>query len=94
MLYAVRRGVGERRASLAIAALPKAKPEQQAGSMAAIAQQFLDIDSYLPAESWLQSARNALAASANADPAAKQRVDSISQALVQAKISVDLAAVI
>jgi hypothetical protein len=94
LLYATRRGMSERKVSRAIAALPIAKPEQQAGLMATIAQEFLDIDSYLPAESWLQAARKAAAASGGADSNVKQQLDAISQTLVQAKISDSLATVI
>jgi hypothetical protein len=95
ILHAARRGVGERRVARAIAALPgSAKPEQRAGAMASIAQQFLDMNGYLPAENWAQSARNALAGTPNADPALSRRIDAIFQATAQSKISQDLAAVI
>jgi len=94
ILYATRRGLGERRVARAIAELPSATLEQQASRRAAIAQQFLDIDSYLPAENWLESARKAVAASSNADSTVRHQVEAISQSLEQAKISNSLAAVI
>jgi len=96
ILHAARRGVGERRVARAIRAFPAnaPKPEQRASAMASIAQQFLDMDGYLPAESWAQSARKALAEVPSADPALSHRIDAISQAVAQSKISADLAAVI
>jgi hypothetical protein len=96
VLHAARLGVGERRVARAIAALPAsaAKPEQRASAMALIAQQFLDMNSYLAAESWAQSAKKALAGAKNADAALSSRIDTIGQAAAQAKISEDLAAVI
>jgi hypothetical protein len=96
ILHATRRGIGEHRAARAIAALPAsaAKPEQQAAAMVAIAEQFFDIDSYLPAESWAQSARKALANIPQPDPALNKRIDSLAKSLEQAKISDKLAAVI
>ena len=95
ILHATRRGVGERRAARAIAALQAGgKPEQQAAAMVSIARQFFDINGYLPAESWVQSARKALAAAPQPDPALNQRLDSLGKALEQAKISAELSAVI
>ena len=93
ILYATRRGIGERKVTRAIAALPTAKPERQAAIMATIAQEFLDIDSYLPAESWLEAARKA-AESETTDATLKHQMDSVSQSLVQAKLSTNLATVI
>jgi hypothetical protein len=95
ILHAARRGVGERRAARAIAGLQAGgKPEQQAAAMVSIAQQFFDINSYLPAESWAQSARKALAGAPQPDPGLKKRLDSLGKALEQAKISAELSAVI
>ena len=96
ILHATRRGVGERRVARAIAALPatNGKPEQQAAAMASIAQQFLDINGYLPAETWAQSARKILAGVSQPDPVLNKRLDSLVKSLEQAKISAELSAVI
>jgi hypothetical protein len=96
ILHGARRGVGERRVARAIAALPAGavKPEERAAAMASIAQQFLDMNGYLAAESWAQSARKALAGKQSADAALRRRIDGICQAAAHSKISEDLAAVI
>jgi len=96
ILHGARLGVGERRVARAIAALPAiaSKPEERASAMASIAQQFLDMNGYLAAESWAQSARKALAGEQSADAGLSRRIDAVSQAVAQSKISEDLAAVI
>ncbi len=96
ILHGARRGVGERRVARAMAALPGsvAKPEERANAMALIAQQFLDIDDYLAAEGWAQSARKALAGVQGADASLSRRIDAICQAASQSKMSADWAAVI
>ena len=62
--------------------------------MASIAQQLLDVDDYLAAENWAQSARKALAGVQGADAALSRRIDAICQVASQSKISEDLAALI
>jgi hypothetical protein len=96
ILHAARRGVGERRVVRAIAALPPSasKSEERVSAMATIAQQLLDINGYLAAEEWAQSARKALAAIQSADAGLSRRIDAITQAAAQSKMSEDLAAVI
>jgi hypothetical protein len=90
LLRAIRRGMGERNISRAIAELPE-NPEQRAAAMLSIAQQSLAINSYLPAEAWLDSLQKTAAAS---DPALKQRIACLRQAIIHSKMSSDLAAVI
>jgi hypothetical protein len=95
ILNATRRGVGERRIARAIKSLPaSANPQQRASAMVSIAQQFFDIDSYLPAESWAEAAEKTLAGANETDPKLKNKMDSLCEALTQAKISTDLTAVI
>ncbi len=90
LLRAIRRGMGERNISRAIAELPE-NPEQRAAAMLSIAQQSLAINSYLPAEAWLDSVQKTAAAS---DPGLKQRIACLRQAIIHSKMSSDLAAVI
>jgi len=96
ILHAARRGVGERRVARAIAALPAvvSRPQERAGAMASIAEQFLDMNGYLAAERWAQTARKALAGTESTDAALSGRIDAICRAAAQSKISEDLAAVI
>jgi len=95
LLQATRRGLGERRIAKAIAAIPtgNANPEARANAMLSIAQQFLDIDCYLPAENWLKSATKALG-SEKAESVLTQKFDDLRGNLAKAKISRSLLAVI
>jgi hypothetical protein len=96
VLHASRLAVGERRVARAILSLPASgsNPQQRASAMLSIAQQFLDIDGFLPAENWAQSARKVLTGAESANTVLSRRIDSISQAVAQSKISDSLAAVI
>jgi hypothetical protein len=96
ILHAARRGIGERRVARAIAALPagESKPQERASAMASIAEQFLDMNGFLAAERWAQSARKALEGAEGKDAALSHKIDAICQAASHSKISEDLAAVI
>ena len=96
ILQASRRGIGERRIAHAIASLPisGSDPSKRASAMASIAQQYLDINSYLPAERWVQSARKALQGAQHSDSSLSKLIDSIGQAVQQSPISDGLSAVI
>ncbi len=96
ILHAARRGVGERRVARTIAALPAdvSKPQERANAMVSIAEQFLEMNGYLAAERWAQSARKALEGAQSRDAVLSRRIDAICRAAAQSKISEELAAVI
>ena len=79
---------GELKVDHAIAALP-ASGEQRTAAMLSIAQQLFDIDSYLPAQSWVAQAEQA-----QHDAALEQRIGALNKALDQTKISDALPAII
>jgi hypothetical protein len=62
--------------------------------MVSIAEQFLEMNGYLAAERWAQSARKALEGAQSRDAVLSRRIDAICRAAAQSKISEELAAVI
>jgi hypothetical protein len=88
LLRATRRSLGELKVTHTIAALPPSG-EKRAAAMLSIAQQLFDIDSFLPAQSWVTQA-----AQVQHDAALDQRIDCLRKAIEQAKISTALPAAI